>query len=156
MPNPPSNIAAGSNATLQIQYTAQFDTSQNQTFYACADITYVPLNEFTTNIPCFNVSTEDPDVTSSKIGGPTGTATSTAGASTGTAAVGSGDSGLSGGQIAGIVVGTVVGGALVFGALFFLWRRYRQRVRREKAVALRMNELTNPAKRTASATSNEH
>lgn len=138
MPNPPSNIVSGSNATLQIQYVSTFDTSQ--TFYACSDITYVPLSQFMTDIPCFNVSTEDPDITSSKIGGATTTSTGTSTARA--TAVTSNASGLSGGAIAGIVVGTVVGASLVSGALFILWRRYRQRVRRQKAVEFRMNELT--------------
>jgi hypothetical protein len=157
VPNPPSTVVAASNATLQIQYTSSFDTSQNQTFYACADIVYVPLNQFTTNVPCFNVSIQDPEIISSKIVGattsPTSTGISTASA-TGTTAASPSHSGLSGGAIAGIVVGAVVGGSLALGALFFLWRS-RKRARRQKAVEFRMNELTSPVKPSTSATSNE-
>lgn len=144
MPNPPSNIVSGSNATLQIQYVSTFDTSRNQTFYACSDITYVPLNQFTTDIPCFNVSVEDPDVTSSKIGGATTTSTGTSTAQA--TAETSNNGGPPGGAIAGIVIGTVVGASLAFGALFILRRRFRQRARRQKTVQFRLNELTNPGK----------
>ena len=32
--NPPSNVRAGSNATLQIKYTSEFDKDINETYYA--------------------------------------------------------------------------------------------------------------------------
>ena len=150
VPNPPSNILSGSNATLQLKYISQFDTSNNQTFYACADITYARLSDFTTQIPCFNVSTENPSVVSSQIGSATGIATSTSGVSTSTVAQTTAKplrhSRLSGGAIAGIVIASVIGGALILGVAYFLWRRMARRARHQKAVELRMDELTNPVK----------
>lgn len=32
--NPPADVAVGSNATLQIKYTSEFDTGVNETYYA--------------------------------------------------------------------------------------------------------------------------
>ncbi|KAK9379730.1 uncharacterized protein V2V93DRAFT_373426 [Kockiozyma suomiensis] len=54
----PSNVTAGSNATLEIRYTA-VDDSVNATQYACADITFVTVKAFNYTIPCFNVSYSD-------------------------------------------------------------------------------------------------
>ncbi|GAD97854.1 hypothetical protein ANI_1_2002014 [Paecilomyces variotii No. 5] len=155
VPNPPSNITPGTNATLQIKYSSDFDTPQNQTFYACSDITYVPSSEFKVDIPCFNVSTEDPEVVSSQIAGPSTSATSTAGTTKATGGTAKSDNNsLSGGDIAGIVVGSVVGGCLILGILFFLWRLYRQRARREENIAIRMKELSSPVQPTTPETSN--
>jgi len=54
--DPPSSVKAGANATLQIKYISEFDKPENETFYACADITYVALSDFKDTIPCFNVT----------------------------------------------------------------------------------------------------
>lgn len=134
VPNPPSNIASGSNATLQLSYQSTFDTDTNQTYYACADITYVPLKSFTTNVFCFNVSVTDTAQSSS----------------TATGSSSSKSPGLSGGQIAGIVVGSVVGAALIAGGLFLLWSRHRRKVQRDKVVAVRMGDWGNDAPKTVS------
>ncbi|KAJ5322833.1 hypothetical protein N7452_011122 [Penicillium brevicompactum] len=140
VPNPASNITSGSNATLQLSYLSTFDTDQNSTFYACADITYVPLASFTTNVLCFNVSeSTTPTSTSSSS---TSSATSGLSGSSGS----SSSSGLSGGQIAGIVVGCVVGAALAAVAMFVLWTRYQRKVQRDKVVAVRMGDWGNKSK----------
>ncbi|KAI9925063.1 hypothetical protein MW887_006471 [Aspergillus wentii] len=130
VPNPPSNITSGANATLQLEYVSDFDNDGNETYYACADITYVDLSEFTTSIPCFNVTEDDASSSSS-------TSASTA-SSTATSDSSSGGSSLSKGAIAGIVVGSVVGAALIGAALFFGGRYWQKRVDHEHAVALRM------------------
>ncbi|CAG8111472.1 unnamed protein product [Penicillium salamii] len=134
VPNPPSNISSGSNATLQLSYLSTFDTDKNSTFYACADISYVPLASFTTNVPCFNVSE------------PTTSGSSNSSASSGSSRSSGSSSGLSGGQIAGIVVGCVAGAALAAVALFVLWTRYQRKVQRDKVVAVRMGDWGNKPK----------
>jgi hypothetical protein len=59
LPESPRAVTDGSNATIQLKYTSDFGTDRNQTFYACADITYVDSAAFTTQIPCFNVTSEE-------------------------------------------------------------------------------------------------
>ncbi|KAJ5710368.1 hypothetical protein N7488_004524 [Penicillium malachiteum] len=137
IPNPPSNITSGANATLQLKYQSTFDTDTNKTYYACADITYIPLSEFTTDVLCFNVSVSDTSSTT------TATATSS-----------SKSSGLSGGQIAGIVVGSVVGAALVLSGMFLLWSRHQRKVQRDKVVAVRMSDWHNNPQKTVSTEGN--
>ena len=59
IPNPPADMDPGSNATIQLKYTADSETDRNETYYACADIYYVLTNQFTLQVPCFNVSSDD-------------------------------------------------------------------------------------------------
>ncbi|KAJ4288233.1 hypothetical protein N0V88_007422 [Collariella sp. IMI 366227] len=135
----PQFTVTGTNATIQLVYTADFDRPENQTFYACADITFVVADTFNpATVPCFNATDDVNDV-------PAPTAT---GLPTGTALPGHGESGppltqpgtddgedkkggLSKGGIAGVVVGCVVGVAVVLG-LGLLW--YRERARKERLV----------------------
>ncbi|KAH8908899.1 hypothetical protein BR93DRAFT_966925 [Coniochaeta sp. PMI_546] len=138
--SPPSDIAAGTNATIQLRYTADFDRPENQTFYACADITYVSAANFNqADIPCFN-ATEDVDVPApTTTGTPTGLpghgdngpplSSSTASA---TPQEGTSGSTLSKGAIAGAVVGSVVGFALLVGLGVFFYRERQKRVRLER------------------------
>ncbi|KAK1764420.1 hypothetical protein QBC33DRAFT_497509 [Phialemonium atrogriseum] len=126
----PRSLVAGSNATLQIIYTADFDKPENQTFYACADITYVLASDFTTAIPCFNAtqpSTDNPPSGGSGTsgGGASETSSPTAGPKSGSSKKG----GLSGGAIAGVVVGSVVGAAILAGAALWLHRKRQQQKR---------------------------
>ena len=100
-------------------YTADFDKPENQTFYACADITYVDTAPEAAKLYCFNAtrpSADDPASTSHPASGSTSDA---AGSS-------SGSKGLSAGGIAGAVVGSVVGALLIAGAGLWFYRR-RQR-----------------------------
>ena len=144
VPNPPSNISSGANATLQLSYLSTFDTDTNSTFYACADITYVPLASFTTNVLCFNVSESSTSSSSSS----TSTSSSISSGSN------SSSNGLSGGQIAGIVVGSVAGAAIIAVALFLLWGRHQRKVQRDKVVAVRMSDWNgNQAQKTSSGES---
>ncbi|RMZ87414.1 hypothetical protein DV736_g5357, partial [Chaetothyriales sp. CBS 134916] len=118
----PGPDGPGANATIQIRYTSEFDTDTNNTFYACADISYIANTQFTEEVPCFNATINEDNSTTT---GPTSSASAgAASATTSSASVhSSGSSGLSGGAIAGIVVGVVCGAAIVLGAFFFLWRR---------------------------------
>lgn len=121
------------NATFQIKYTSDFDTDKNETYYACADVTYIPASKFTYQVPCFNVTSDEfTDVTTTTTAGSTATAKSDTAKDTGTASEKS--SGLSGGAIAGIVVGSVAGLGIGIALLFF-YRRLLQKYRflRQKA-----------------------
>ncbi|KAJ9136855.1 hypothetical protein NKR23_g9497 [Pleurostoma richardsiae] len=139
LPDPKSGTAAGANATIQILYLSEFDIAANQTFYACADITYVDAADFTTSIPCFNVSIDDPTAVTSA---PATTATATgslqtsSSSSTAQAETGGSSGKTNVGAIAGGVVGGVAGlAALVAG--FVLFRRRQRR-------AMRVRQQQNP------------
>lgn len=147
MPSLPSSAAASLNATIQLRYTAEYidpnhthkfkrHTAENQTFYACSDITLVEAAVFTYTIPCFNITSDahggdgdeehdhsheddDDDATSG----------STQGQDEGSGS--SGSSGLSKQATAGIVIGCVVGVGMVASLGYYLYRRDR----REKQVA---------------------
>lgn len=140
VPDPPSSVSAGDNATLQIKYIASFDTPHNQTFYACADITFVELLDFDEYIPCFNATKPEEDYDKDKDGDPhhdddddeadndnddddDDDNNESSGSQSGSSDKKSGSSGLSGGAIAGIVIGAIAGVALIAGAAFFLYRR---------------------------------
>jgi hypothetical protein len=137
VPNPSIDVEEGMNATFQIKYTSDFDTNKNETYYACADITYVPASKFTYQVPCFNVTTDDfTAVTTTTAAGSTatGVSDSTSVASETTQKSSGSGSGLSGGAIAGIVVASVA--TVAFGiALLFGYRRILQKYRffRQKA-----------------------
>ncbi|KAM3509048.1 hypothetical protein MY10362_000837 [Beauveria mimosiformis] len=130
LPDAAASVKAGTNATLQIKYIADFDKPENQTFYACSDITYVELSNFKESIPCFNAA--EP-TNGSKTGSGSGGASSTASASSSPSAGGgsgsSKKSGLSGGAIAGIVIGSIAGVALIAAAALLIFRRKQQRLR---------------------------
>ncbi|KAK0610963.1 hypothetical protein B0T14DRAFT_500153 [Immersiella caudata] len=59
---------AGQNATLQLKYVAEWvdphhshkrHTETNETFYSCADVTFVEQAQFSFEIPCFNATAEE-------------------------------------------------------------------------------------------------
>jgi hypothetical protein len=106
-------------------YTAQFDTPNNQTFYACADITYVLASAFTTDIPCFN-ATEPPSASSTTSAAAGATSTSGSGNNTGSS---SSSGGISKGAIAGAVVGSVIGVILLAVAGLWLYREGKKKQR---------------------------
>jgi hypothetical protein len=136
--DPPPSTPEGTNATIQIKYTADFDRPENQTFYACADITYVAAANFNSaDILCFN-ATDDEDVPAPTA---TGTPTNLPGhgaagppldtpesdAQSGSESAGAG--GLSKGGIAGAVVGSVLGVALIAGLAFLFYRERQKKMR---------------------------
>ncbi|KAK7415664.1 hypothetical protein QQX98_005696 [Neonectria punicea] len=132
VPDAGDSVSAGDNATLQIKYIADFDTADNQTFYACADITYVELTDFDESIPCFNATTDgdddDDDSSSSHSDSTSSSSSSTSTASVNPDKEKSGSGGLSGGAIAGIVVGSVVGVGLIALAGLLMYRRKNKRL----------------------------
>lgn len=126
----PSSVKAGANATLQLKFISDFDTPNNQTFYACADITYVELTDFNTPIPCFNHTETDDGSDKGKDGkGKDGGDHGPAASPSATPSPGGKQPGLSGGAIAGIVVGSLAAVALVGAAAMIIYRRKQQRLR---------------------------
>ncbi|KAJ9137038.1 Cytokine inducing-glycoprotein [Pleurostoma richardsiae] len=134
VPNAPSSVTAGTNATLQVQYISQWDTSSNQTFYACADITYISAADFTANEWCFNATEQPAATTTSTTSAATSTAASSGGSSGDSSSTSGGSSGISKGAIAGAVVGSVCGAALLAAAGLAL---YRLGARRQRLAMMR-------------------
>ncbi|KIW69580.1 hypothetical protein PV04_05450 [Phialophora macrospora] len=148
VPNPAADIEALSNATLQIRYTSDFEDDRNETYYACADVTYVPTSQFTYQVPCFNATVDEFDIPDSDDDDDDDASSSTdsaAGVSATSEVTESSSSGLSGGAIAGIVVGVVVGVAALLGAIIFMWRRSQQKRRlRQQETSLRNVKWEDP------------
>jgi hypothetical protein len=113
---------------LQIQYTAVFDSTSNQTFYACADIHYVEASDFTGTEYCFN-ATESSSSSSSSASASSSSAAGVSGK--GTASGGS----LSKGAIAGAVVGSVVVGAALLAGMAVWFCRKLQRAEKKARLA---------------------
>ncbi|RWA13094.1 hypothetical protein EKO27_g2013 [Xylaria grammica] len=136
----PSTVAAGSNATIQLEYWSNIDNElggRNQTFYACADIvsnatppsaavanlrqTFVEAADFSVQVPCFNVTSSDFNLPESSSTPSADTPENTGAASSSSNPNG----GLTTGAIAGIAVGVVVASLLVIGAVAFVVFRRR-------------------------------
>ncbi len=133
---PSVDIEAFSNATLQIRYTSDFEDDRNETYYACADITYVPTSQFTYQVPCFNATVDDYNITGSDPESSSSGSAAGASATPGVPVSNEGSSkALSGGAIAGIVVGVVVGVGTFLSAMIYMRRRRQQksRVRQQEA-----------------------
>ncbi|KAE8446221.1 hypothetical protein EG329_012446 [Mollisiaceae sp. DMI_Dod_QoI] len=124
VPTEPSTVFAGSNATIQLEYWAD-DTNKNESFFACADITFVEVSAFSEQVPCFNVTASEFDSPSSTASStPTATQATASATSTGTENQ-QGSSGLSGGAKAGIAVGSIFGGVFLLAAIAWFVRRRR-------------------------------
>ncbi|KAL1880057.1 hypothetical protein Daus18300_001420 [Diaporthe australafricana] len=125
----PSTAAAGTNATIQLAYWADYEGEnggKNETFYACADITLVEAADFTAQVPCFNVTSADFDSGDATATETVATATVTPTSAAAASSDGSGSGGLSKGAVAGIAVGTIVGSLAVVGAFAFMLLRRRR------------------------------
>lgn len=143
----PSSVKAGDLATLQVKYISEFDTPNNQTFYACADIVWVEASNFNIQVPCFNATEpenddgagpdwdyhdddDEDDDDEDKDDKEEPSASPSADPSNDNEddgkKSGGGGGGLSGGAIAGIVVGVVAGLGLIGAALFFYRRRQQK------------------------------
>ncbi|GKU09453.1 gpi-anchored protein [Fusarium langsethiae] len=142
VPDAPSGVSAGDNATLQIIYRADWDAPHNQTFYACADITFVSKADFDFAIPCFNATEPgDDDKAAGATANPSPAAThlhDSSDSSDDEEEV-SGGKKLSGGAIAGIIVGSVAGVLLIAGAALFVWRRKQQAKRNSRIARMEDN-----------------
>ncbi|KAI1748984.1 hypothetical protein F4782DRAFT_515301 [Xylaria castorea] len=134
----PDSVVAGSDATIQLEYWSNIDNElggRNQSFFACADITFVEAAAFTAQVPCFNVTTSDFNLPESS-----STATTYKPNNTGAADTADPDTshssspeGLTTGATAGIAVGVIVASLLVIGvvAFFVLRKRGKQTTDRE-------------------------
>ncbi|GJC97083.1 GPI anchored protein [Colletotrichum higginsianum] len=138
IPNPPSSVAAGGNATLQIIYRADWDAPHNQTFYACSDITYVDAATFNTRIPCFNATEPGEDDIAATASASASASASNSASNSGSSSSGGGG-GLSGGAIAGIVIGAVAGVGLLIGAALFFYRKSQQKKRNSRLARMEEN-----------------
>lgn len=122
--NLPTNAAAGTNATIQLKYWADpEDDGTQEVYYACADITFVELESFDTNPPCFNVTSEEFEAPVSGSGDKTDSDSSSSDKSNSDSSsdnTSSSSGGLSTGAKAGIAVGVVVASLAVVGAVAFL------------------------------------
>lgn len=117
--DPPSSVKIGDKATLQIKYIADFDKPENQTFYACTDITYIDPTKFDPKTAkCFN-ATEPNESPSS-------------GSDSNEPKPSKGHKGLSGGAIAGVVIGSLAGAGLLAIAAVLLYRRNQQKQRLQR------------------------
>ncbi|KAF7916427.1 uncharacterized protein EAE98_010727 [Botrytis deweyae] len=146
-PDSPSDIEAGTNATIQLEYTSTYDGSGNETFYACADITFIKESDFTTSVSCFNATVTGPSTEgiASSVATSAATSTATASSSTTSDSSSSGSSGLSKSAVAGVAVGCIAGGlALVGLAVFLLIKKcsYNPRFRgRESVESVRLSTI---------------
>lgn len=62
VPDAPSFVEAGHKATLQLRYLSDFGSpSNNKSFFACADITYVAPSDVPYWVPCLNTTAPDSD-----------------------------------------------------------------------------------------------
>ncbi|RDA86163.1 hypothetical protein CP532_3052 [Ophiocordyceps camponoti-leonardi (nom. inval.)] len=143
---PPNLVSEGTNATIQVIYRSNWEKPENQTFYVCADITYVPREKVEDDMLCFNATVPGEDNINppwiKKVdkkphgGGPKEGELKPA--SSGTAPVSKPVEGkplLSGGDIAGIVIGSLAAVAMVVGLIVLLVRRSQQKKRRNHHIA---------------------
>jgi hypothetical protein len=141
LPSLVPDATAGTNATLQLRYVAEYIDSDhghhrrhlpvNETFYSCADVTLVTAEAFAFDIPCFNVTGSYDEEDTEEEPGHSHDEDEDHDAEEGHDDEDNGGSGLGKGDIAGIVVGSVVGAAVLATVAWYLWRRDR----REKQVA---------------------
>ncbi|KAI2784567.1 hypothetical protein F4815DRAFT_127684 [Daldinia loculata] len=136
----PNTVAAGTNATIQLEYWSNVDNElngRNQTFYACADITFVEPKDMKIQPPCFNVTATDFESgDSSSTSTPAPSATNAASDANTAPSSGSSGDGLSGGAKAGIAVGVIVASLAIVGVIaFVLLRRRKTQTLDNEAVA---------------------
>ncbi|KAF2179499.1 hypothetical protein K469DRAFT_753887 [Zopfia rhizophila CBS 207.26] len=136
----PSTVGPGANATIQLEYWAEFEgenNGNNQSFFACADVTFVEATDFKDQVPCFNVTSDDfnaPTPSTSASGSmPTASNLSATSPASSLAASSSSGGGPSAGAKAGIAVGSIVGAAAIIGAIAFLVLRRRKSAQKSKA-----------------------
>jgi len=154
VPNPPSDVSEGSNATFRLWYEASPEEEGGRTedYYACADVTFVAVEAFTESIPCFNVTEEEPristdpnvNVTLTSSGSESSSSDSLSASEVASHVADATEvddgknNGLSKGGIAGVVIGCVAAVALILASvvLFIRYRRANSEARRAKEAAV--------------------
>ncbi|RYP50212.1 hypothetical protein DL768_004233 [Monosporascus sp. mg162] len=126
----PDTVEPGTNATIRLEYWSSMDDElggRNQSFYACADITFVETEDFDIQVPCFNVKASEFNLPKDDDGGED-SATSQPSAAGEANGEGSGDfgSGLTSGAKAGVAVGVIVASLAIVGAVAFVVLRKRK------------------------------
>jgi hypothetical protein len=157
--DPPSDVTDGSNATFRLWYEASPKEEGDRTehYYACASVTFVAVEAFTESIPCFNVTEEEPRISTdpnvnvnlTSSGGESLTADSLSASEVASRIADATDvdegknSGLSKGGIAGVVIGCVAAFALITASmvLFISYRRANAEARRAKEAAVSKFEI---------------
>jgi len=119
---------AGENATIQLEYSSEFEGENNgneQKFYACADVTFVEPEDFTIHTPCFNVTSDDFNPPTPKSTSTPSTTNSHDDVNNAISAPSSNSNdGLSTGAKAGIAIGAIIGGLALFALVaVFLYRK---------------------------------
>ncbi|RDL41119.1 uncharacterized protein BP5553_01098 [Venustampulla echinocandica] len=121
VPKTPSEVTSGTNATIQLEYYSKYEDGPTEKFYACADVTLIDAEVFTTTIPCFNVTSAEFELPASSTPSSVAAPSAATGTTTTTESKGSG---ISTGALAGAIVGATLGGLLIFSLVgFFIWRK---------------------------------
>lgn len=126
VPDAPEHIKAGTNATLQVVYQADWDASVNQTFYACADIVFVDRSDFRFKIPCFNATEPGED---NRKAAEANKAVEAESASASAESPSNVAAKMGSGAKAGTIVGSLGGASAVAVGGIFLYRRRQQKKR---------------------------
>jgi hypothetical protein len=154
VPDPPSDVTDGSNATFRFRYQASPEEVGGRTedYCTCADVTFVAVEAFTKSIPCFNVTEEEPristdpdvNVTLTSSGSESSTSDSLSASEVASNVANAtdidegGSGGLSKGGIAGVIIGCVAAVAPITASvvLFIRYRRANAEARRAKEAAV--------------------
>ena len=154
VPDPPSDVTEGSNATFRLWYEASPEEEGGRTedYYACTDVIFVAVQAFTESIPCFNVTEEEPristdpnvNVTLTSSGSESSTSDSLTASEVASHVADATDvdegmsRGLSKAGIAGVVIGYVAVVALIIASIIFFirYRRANSEARRAKEAAV--------------------
>ncbi|RYP71773.1 hypothetical protein DL771_004585 [Monosporascus sp. 5C6A] len=136
----PDAVEPGTNATIQLEYWSSMDDElggRNQSFYACADITFVETEDFDIQVPCFNVRASEFNLPKDDGDEDSATTKPSGAGETNTEGSDAFGSGLTSGAKAGIAVGVIVASLAIVGAVAFVVLRKRKPapVDQERAIA---------------------
>ncbi|RYP04533.1 hypothetical protein DL764_004395 [Monosporascus ibericus] len=125
----PDTVGPGTNATIQLEYWSSMDDElggRNQSFYACADVTFVEPEDFDIQVPCFNVKASEFNLPEDEEDEDSASTTPSAASEVNAENSGDFGSGLASGAKAGIAVGVIVASLAIVGAVAFLVLRKRK------------------------------
>ncbi|RYO96149.1 hypothetical protein DL766_001928 [Monosporascus sp. MC13-8B] len=125
----PNTVEPGTNATIQLEYWSSMGDElggRNQSFYACADITFVETKDFDVQVPCFNVKASEFNLPKDDEDKDSASAEPSATGEVNAESSGDFASGLTSGAKAGIAVGVIVASLAIVGAVAFAVLRKRK------------------------------